>query len=96
MATARTPVDVDMLPLSVVIDYVKFLREYRDVPKKKTVREKGTQVLLSYVKRPANLYPLVRLLFPNVSFRPLGLCHTGCHASEAHARDDNSINFTSV
>ena len=57
------PYDVADLPFDVVSDYLDVMAKSA---KNKKAKKHYTEQLLLQIKRPANLWPLVRLLFPPV------------------------------
>jgi hypothetical protein len=59
------PVEVEHLQIAVLANYVDNMSRLHNSKNKKG-QEEATNLLLSLVKRPANLFPMVRLLFPGV------------------------------
>ena len=79
--TFEPPYDVAKFPLWSLAKYLQRMRQL-DVHRQKHERNSATKHLLSYLKRPANLFPLVRLIFPSVRR------HFSHEAPGASAHDD--------
>lgn len=73
------PYEVNKFPLWSLAVYLERMRQL-DPHRQKSEREVATQKLLSYLVRPANLFPLVRLIFPGVRISTCAACTLLCCA----------------
>lgn len=80
MQATKGPYNVDELPFDIVVQYLKRMGQFN---RKKKQQQELTDRLLAQIRRPVNLFPLVRLLYPKVSCLHARTRGTGLHLTAA-------------